>query len=72
MTSMPLSFDISDHDAFELSDLKPIVTKQSTLVNNLQISWSDTSNVGDIDTFSSSLFNRSAMDMAVDSTNDSK
>ena len=32
---MPLSFDISDDD-FELPDLKPIVTKQNTLVNNSQ------------------------------------
>ena len=29
MTPMPLSFDISDDD-FELSDLKPIVTKQNS------------------------------------------
>ena len=73
MTSMSLSFDISDDDDFELSGLKPIVTKQSTLVNNLQpVSWSNTSNVGDIDTFSNSLFSTSAVDVVVDSMNDSK
>ena len=73
ITSMPLSFDISDDDDFELSDLKPIVTKQSALVNNLQpVSWSNTSNIGDIDTFSNSLFSTSAVDMAVDSMSDSK
>ena len=58
---------------FQFPDLKPIVTKQSTLVNNLQpVSWSSTSNVDDIDTFSNSLFSKSAVDMDVDSMNDSK
>ena len=73
MTSIPLPFNISDDDDFELSDLKPTVTKQSTLVNNLQpVSWSNTSNVDDIDTFSNSLFSTSAVDMDMDSMNDSK
>ena len=36
MTSIPLSFNILDDDDFDLSDLKPTVTKQSTLINNLQ------------------------------------
>ena len=35
MTPMPLSFDIWDHNDFELPDLKP-VTKESTLVNSPQ------------------------------------
>ena len=34
ITPMPLSFDISDDDEFELPDLKPDLTKQSALVNN--------------------------------------
>ena len=73
MTSLPLSFDISDDDDLELSDLKPTVTNQSKLVNNLQpVSWSNTSNVDGIDTFSNSLFSASAVDMNVDSMNDSK
>ena len=73
MTSLPLSFDISDDDDLELSDLKPTVTNQSKLVNNLQpVSWSNTSNVDGIDTFSNSLFSTSAVDMNVDSMNDSK
>ena len=73
MTPMPSSFDISDDDDFELSDLKPVVTKQNTLVNNSQpVSWSNTSNVDDIDTFPNSLFSTSAVNMDVDSINDSK
>ena len=73
MTSMPLSFDISDDDDFEFSDLKPTVTKQSALANNLQpVSWSNTSNADDIDTFSNSLFSTFAEDMDVDSMNDRK
>ena len=73
MTPMPLSFDISDDDDFELSDLKPVVTKQNTLVNNSQpVSWSNSSNVDDIDTFPNSLFSTSAVNMDVDSINDSK
>ena len=73
MTPMPLSFDISDDDDFELSDLKPVVTKQNTLVNNSQpVSWSNSSNVDDIDTFPNSLFSTSAVNMDVDSMNDSK
>ena len=57
MTPMPSSFNISDDDDSDLPDLKPIVTKQSTLVNDPQpVSWSNTSNVDDIDTFSKSLF----------------
>ena len=73
MTPMPLSFDISDDDDFELSDLKPVVTKQNTLVNNSQpVSWSNSSNLDDIDTFPNSLFSTSAVNMDVDSMNDSK
>ena len=69
---MPLSFDISDDD-FELPDLKPIVTKQNTLVNNSQpVSWSNASNVDDIDTFPNSLFSTSAVDMDEVSMNNSK
>ena len=36
MTPMPSSLNILDDDDFDLPDLKPIVTKQSTLVNNPQ------------------------------------
>ena len=72
MTPMPLSFDIWDHNDFELPDLKP-VTKESTLVNSPQpVSWSNTSNVDDIYTFPNSLFSSSAANMDVDSMNDSK
>ena len=57
----------------ELPDLKPIVTKQNTLVNNSQtVSWSNASNVDDIDTFSNSLFSTSAVDMDEVSMNNSK
>ena len=73
MTPMPLSFDISDDDEFELPDLKPVLTKQSALVNNSQpVSWFNTSNVDDMDTFPNSLFSTSAVNMDVDSMNDSK
>ena len=73
MTPMPLSLDNSDDDDFELPDLKPVVTKQSTLVNNSQpVSWSNTSNVDDTDTFPNSLFSASAVNMDVKSMNDSK
>ena len=73
MTPMPLSFDISHDDDFELPDLKPVLTKHSTLVNNSQpVSSSNTSNVDDIDTFPNSLFSTSAVNMDVDSINDSK
>ena len=73
MTPMPLLFDISDDDNFELPDLKPVVTKQSTLFNNSQpVSWYNTSNVDDIDKFPNSLFSRSAVNMDVDSMNDSE
>ena len=73
MTSMPLSFDISDDNDFELPDLKPVLTKQSTLVCNLQpVSWFNTSNVDDIDIFPNSLFSASAVNMDVDSMNGSK
>ena len=72
MTLMPLSFNISD-DEFELPDLKSIVTKQNTLVNNSQpVSWSNRSNVDDIDTFPNSLFSTSAVDIDVDSISGSK
>ena len=72
MTPMPLSFNISD-DEFELPDLKSIVTKQNTLVNNSQpVSWSNRSNVDDIDTFPNSLFSTSAVDIDVDSISGSK
>ena len=74
---MPLSLNISDDDDFELPDLKPVLTKQThnknTLVNNSQpVSWSNTANVGDIDTFRNSLLSTSALNMDVDSMNDSK
>ena len=70
---MPLSFDISDDDEFELADLKPVLTKQSTLVNNSQpVSSFNTSNVDDMDTFPNSLFSTSAVNMDVNSMNDSK
>ena len=73
MTPMPSSFNISDNDNFDLPDLKPIVTKQSSPVNNSQpVSWSNTLNVDDIDTFSNSLFSTSAVDMDVDIMNNSK
>ena len=73
MTPMPLSFDISDDDGFELPDLKPVVTKQSILVNNSQhVSRSNTSNLDGIYTFPNSLFSTSAVNMDVDSMNDSK
>ena len=36
MTPIPLLFDISDDDDFELPDVKLVVAKQSTLVNNSQ------------------------------------
>ena len=73
VTPMPLSFDFSDDDDFQLSDLKPVLTKQSTLVNNSRpVSWSNTSNVDDIDAFPNSLFSVSAVIMDVDSMNDSK
>ena len=73
MTSMPLSFDISDDNDFELPDLKPVLTKQSTLVCNLQpVSWFNTSNVDDIDIFPNSLFSASAVNMDVDNMNGSK
>ena len=36
MRPMPLLFDISDDDDFELPDVKLVVAKQSTLVNNSQ------------------------------------
>ena len=73
VTPMPLSFDFSDDDDFEWSDLKPVLTKQSTLVNNSRpVSWSNTSNVDDIDAFPNSLFSASAVIMNVDSMNDSK
>ena len=70
---MPLSFDISDDNDFELPDLKPVVNKQSTGVNNSQtVPWSNTSNVDEIDTFLNSLFSTSAVNMYMDSLNDSK
>ena len=73
MTPMPLSSDISDDDDFELPDLKPVLTKQSTLVNNSQpVSWFNTSNVDAIDIFPNSLFSTSAVNMDVDSVNGSK
>ena len=73
MTPMPSSFNISDNDNFDLPDLKPIVTKQSTPVNNSQpVSWSNTLNVDDIDIFSNSLFSTSAVEMDVDIMNNSK
>ena len=73
MKPIPSSFNISDDDDFNLPDVKPIVTKQSTLVNDPQpVSWSSTSNVDDIDTFSNSLFSTSAVGVDVDIMNDSK
>ena len=73
MTPMLSLLNISDDDGFDLPDLKPIVTKQSALVNNSQpVSWSNASNVDDIDTFLTSLFSTSAVDMDVDIMNDSK
>ena len=73
MTPMPLSFDISDDHDFELPDLKPVVSKQSTLVINSQpVSRSNTSNVDEIDTFPNSLFSTSPVNMDVDSMSDSK
>ena len=72
MAPMPLSFDISDDD-FELPDLKLIVTKQNTLVNNSQpVSWSNASNVDNIDTFPNRLFSTSAVDMDEVSMTNSK
>ena len=68
MTPMPLSFDISDDDDFELPDLKPVVSKQSTLVINSQpVSRSNTSNV-----HPNSLFSTSPVNMDVDSMSDSE
>ena len=73
MTPLPLSFDNWDHNDFELLDLEPVVTKQSTLVNNSQaVSWSNTSNVDDIYTFPNSLFSSSAANMDMDSMTVSK
>ena len=73
MTPLPLSFDKWDHNDFELPDLEPVVTKQSTLVNNSQpVSWSNTSNVDDIYTFPNSLFSSSAANMDMDSMTVSK
>ena len=63
---MPLLIDISDDDDFELPDVKLVVAKQSTLVNNSKpVSWSNRSIVDDIDTFPSSLFSTSAVNMDV-------
>ena len=66
MRPMPLLFDISDDDDFELPDVKLVVAKQSTLVNNSQpVSWCNRSNADDIDTFPNSLFSASAVNMDV-------
>ena len=73
ITPVPLSFNYSDGDGFEFSYLQLIVTKQSTQVNSLQpVSWPNTSNVYDIDTFSNSLFSTCVVDMDVNSMNGNK